>query len=106
MLAPLRAELAWAAWKYPRIQRLVAPARGKGKGGHSRVPSVASSAGDEKVRSHSVFAPTRGLIYRDRFDNTSDVTSFAGALEKGCSATGKSGFMTRDIALLIRPSSG
>jgi hypothetical protein len=35
MLVPLRAKLAWAAWKYPRFQRLVAPACGKGKRGRS-----------------------------------------------------------------------
>jgi hypothetical protein len=44
MFAPLRAELAWIAWKYPLFQRLVAPACGKGKRGRS----PASSPGDEK----------------------------------------------------------
>src|SRR6202034_906890 len=34
----------------------------------------------------SIFAWTRGLIYRGRFDNTPDVTKFAETLEKVCIA--------------------
>ena len=51
----------------------------------------------------SVFAWTRGLIYRGRFDDTPDVVAFAETLEKLCVATVESGFMTRDLALLIGP---
>jgi isocitrate dehydrogenase len=49
----------------------------------------------------SIFAWTRGLIYRGRFDETPDVTAFAEALEKVCVATVEAGFMTKDLASLI-----
>jgi isocitrate dehydrogenase len=51
----------------------------------------------------SIFAWTRGLVYRGRFDNTPDVTHFAETLEKVCIGTVEDGFMTRDLALLIGP---
>ena len=51
----------------------------------------------------SIFAWTRGLIYRGRFDNTPDVTHFAEMLEKVCVETVEAGFMTRDLAVLIGP---
>jgi isocitrate dehydrogenase len=51
----------------------------------------------------SIFAWTRGLIYRGRFDNTPDVTGFAETLERVCIGTVESGFMTRDLAVLIGP---
>jgi isocitrate dehydrogenase len=49
----------------------------------------------------SIFAWTRGLIYRGRFDGTPDVTAFAETLEKVCVETVEAGFMTKDLALLI-----
>ena len=49
----------------------------------------------------SVFAWTRGLIYRGRFDNTPDVTAFAETLERVCIETVESGAMTKDLAVLI-----
>jgi isocitrate dehydrogenase len=49
----------------------------------------------------SIFAWTRGLIYRGKFDNTPDVTAFAETLERVCVETVESGFMTKDLALLI-----
>jgi isocitrate dehydrogenase len=49
----------------------------------------------------SIFAWTRGLIYRGRFDNTPDVSAFAETLEKVCVATVESGHMTKDLASLI-----
>jgi isocitrate dehydrogenase len=49
----------------------------------------------------SIFAWTRGLIYRGQFDGTPDVTAFAETLEKVCVETVESGFMTKDLALLI-----
>lgn len=49
----------------------------------------------------SIFAWTRGLIYRGRFDNTPDVTAFAETLEKVCIETVEAGNMTRDLAVLI-----
>ena len=51
----------------------------------------------------SIFAWTRGLIYRGRFDNTPDVVKFAETLEKVCIETVESGKMTKDLALLIGP---
>jgi len=49
----------------------------------------------------SIFAWTRGLIYRGRFDNTPDVTAFAETLERICVQTVESGAMTKDLAILI-----
>ncbi|MDO9711302.1 NADP-dependent isocitrate dehydrogenase [Paracraurococcus lichenis] len=49
----------------------------------------------------SIFAWTRGLAYRGRFDNTPDVTAFAEALEQVCIETVESGAMTKDLAILI-----
>jgi isocitrate dehydrogenase len=51
----------------------------------------------------SIFAWTRGLIYRGRFDETPEVTRFAETLEQVCIGTVESGFMTRDLAVLIGP---
>ena len=51
----------------------------------------------------SIFAWTRGLMYRGRFDNTPDVVRFAETLEKVCIATVEKGHMTKDLALLIGP---
>lgn len=49
----------------------------------------------------SIFAWTRGLAYRGRFDNTPDVVNFAETLEKVCVQTVESGHMTKDLAILI-----
>jgi isocitrate dehydrogenase len=49
----------------------------------------------------SIFAWTRGLVYRGKFDNTPDVTAFAETLERVCVDTVESGFMTKDLAILI-----
>jgi isocitrate dehydrogenase len=49
----------------------------------------------------SIFAWTQGLTYRGRFDNTPDVTAFAETLEKVCVDSVESGFMTKDLALLV-----
>jgi isocitrate dehydrogenase len=51
----------------------------------------------------SIFAWTRGLAYRGRFDGTPEVTRFAEALEKVCVQTVESGFMTKDLAILVGP---
>ena len=51
----------------------------------------------------SIFAWTRGLAYRGRFDNTPDVTNFATRLERVCVETVESGFMTKDLAILVGP---
>ncbi len=49
----------------------------------------------------SIFAWTQGLRYRGKFDNTPDVVKFAEVLEKVCIDTVESGFMTKDLAILI-----
>ncbi|MBC2651091.1 NADP-dependent isocitrate dehydrogenase [Novosphingobium flavum] len=51
----------------------------------------------------SIFAWTRGLSYRGKFDGTPDVVRFAETLEKVCIETVESGKMTKDLALLIGP---
>src|SRR5271165_4518542 len=49
----------------------------------------------------SIFAWTRGLAHRAKLDNNASLTKFAGTLEKVCVDTVESGFMTKDLALLI-----
>ena len=49
----------------------------------------------------SIFAWTRGLAYRGKFDDTPDVTAFAETLERVCVETVESGHMTKDLASLI-----
>ena len=51
----------------------------------------------------SIFAWTRGLIYRGKFDDTPDVVRFAETLERVCIDTVESGKMTKDLAILIGP---
>ncbi|HEU0071012.1 MAG TPA: NADP-dependent isocitrate dehydrogenase [Alphaproteobacteria bacterium] len=51
----------------------------------------------------SIFAWTRGLNYRGKFDGTPDVVKFADTLEKVCIDTVEAGYMTKDLALLIGP---
>ena len=50
----------------------------------------------------SIFAWTRGLRYRGRFDETPEVVHFAEILERVCIETVEGGDMTRDLAILIR----
>ena len=52
----------------------------------------------------SIFAWTRGLSYRGKFDNTPEVVQFAEALERVCIKTIESGKMTKDLAILISSS--
>ncbi|OYU35564.1 NADP-dependent isocitrate dehydrogenase [Novosphingobium sp. PASSN1] len=52
----------------------------------------------------SIFAWTRGLIYRGKFDETPEVVKFAETLERVCIETVESGKMTKDLAILIGPS--
>ena len=51
----------------------------------------------------SIFAWTRGLMYRGKFDETPDVVKFAETLERVCIETVEKGQMTKDLALLIGP---
>ena len=49
----------------------------------------------------SIYAWTRGLQYRGRFDNTPDVVTFADTLERVCVDVVESGRMTKDLSTLI-----
>ncbi len=49
----------------------------------------------------SIFAWTKGLAHRGKFDGTPDVVHFAQTLEKVCIDTVESGSMTSDLARLI-----
>ena len=51
----------------------------------------------------SIFAWTRALFYRGKFDGTADVQAFAETVEKVCVETVESGSMTKDLAILIGP---
>ena len=51
----------------------------------------------------SIFAWSRGLKFRGRMDDTPKVVEFAETLEDVCISTVESGFMTKDLALLIGP---
>ncbi len=52
----------------------------------------------------SIYAWTRGLIYRGKMDGTPDVVKFAETLEKVCVDLVESGKMTKDLAILIGES--
>ena len=51
----------------------------------------------------SIFAWTRGLKFRGKFDDTNDVVNFAESLERVCIETIESGHMTKDLAILVGP---
>jgi isocitrate dehydrogenase len=51
----------------------------------------------------SIFAWTRGLSYRGKFDGTPEVEKFAETLERVCIESVEQGFMTKDLAVLISP---
>ncbi|HJE24101.1 MAG TPA: NADP-dependent isocitrate dehydrogenase [Methylorubrum populi] len=51
----------------------------------------------------SIFAWTRGLSHRAKLDGNADLAKFASTLEKVCVDTVESGFMTKDLALLVGP---
>ena len=52
----------------------------------------------------SIFAWTRGLVYRGKFDGTPEVVKFAETLEQVCIETVEQGAMTKDLAILIGPN--
>ena len=54
----------------------------------------------------SIFAWTRGLSFRGKFDATPMLIKFAETLEKVCIETVERGFMTKDLALLVSPDQG
>jgi len=49
----------------------------------------------------SIFAWTRGLSHRAKLDNNDALAKFSATLEKVCVDTVESGFMTKDLALLV-----
>jgi isocitrate dehydrogenase len=49
----------------------------------------------------SIFAWTRGLAHRGKLDNNPQLITFGSTLEKVCIDTVESGFMTKDLALLV-----
>ncbi len=51
----------------------------------------------------SIYAWTRGLWYRGKFDSAPEVQRFAETLERVCVDTVEAGLMTKDLALLISP---
>ena len=51
----------------------------------------------------SIFAWTRGLAHRAKLDSNDALAKFASTLEKVCVDTVESGFMTKDLALLVGP---
>jgi len=51
----------------------------------------------------SIFAWTRGLAHRAKLDSNAALDKFAHTLEKVCVDTVETGFMTKDLALLIGP---
>ena len=76
------------------IERLAARSRRGGR-----------AAGLEVIVDTSItrIDPEGGLYYRGQFDNTPELQKFAETLEKVCVDTVESGFMTKDLALLISP---
>ncbi|MCX8568002.1 MULTISPECIES: NADP-dependent isocitrate dehydrogenase [Hyphomicrobiales] len=51
----------------------------------------------------SIFAWTRGLAHRAKLDDNAELKRFAETLERVCIQTVESGFMTKDLSLLIGP---
>ncbi|SHO59826.1 isocitrate dehydrogenase (NADP) [Pseudoxanthobacter soli DSM 19599] len=49
----------------------------------------------------SIFAWTRGLAHRAKLDDNADLKRFADTLEAVCVETVESGYMTKDLALLV-----
>ena len=53
----------------------------------------------------SIFAWTRGLAHRGKLDGNNDLIKFANTLEQVCINCVESGSMTKDLAILVGPSS-
>ncbi len=52
----------------------------------------------------SIFAWTRGLSHRGKLDNNKELTQFSKTLEDVCIESVEKGDMTKDLAILIGPS--
>ena len=53
----------------------------------------------------SIFAWTRGLAHRGKLDGNEELTKFANTIEQVCIESVEDGSMTKDLAILIGPSS-
>ena len=53
----------------------------------------------------SIFAWTRGLAHRGKLDNNDDLIKFAQTIENVCIECVENGAMTKDLAILVGPSS-
>ena len=53
----------------------------------------------------SIFAWSRGLHFRGKFDKNDELVKFSSKLEETCINTVQSGKMTKDLAILVGPSS-
>ena len=53
----------------------------------------------------SIFAWTRGLAHRGKLDGNDDLIKFANTIEQVCISCVESGSMTKDLAILVGPSS-
>jgi isocitrate dehydrogenase len=51
----------------------------------------------------SIYAWTRGLAHRAKLDGNAELAKFATTLERVTVGTVESGFMTKDLALLVGP---
>ena len=52
----------------------------------------------------SIFAWTRGLAHRGKLDNNKKLIKFSNTLEKVCIDSVENGSMTKDLAILVGPS--
>ena len=53
----------------------------------------------------SIFAWTRGLAHRGKLDGNDELINFSLTVEKVCIECVESGAMTKDLAILVGPSS-
>ena len=53
----------------------------------------------------SIFAWTRGLAHRGKLDANNELIKFANTIEKVCIESVENGSMTKDLAILVGPSS-
>ena len=53
----------------------------------------------------SIFAWTRGLAHRGKLDGSQELIKFANTIEEVCIGCVESGSMTKDLAILVGPSS-
>ena len=53
----------------------------------------------------SIFAWTRGLAHRGKLDGNDELIKFANTIEQVCIESVENGSMTKDLAILVGPSS-